>query len=150
MHVLEREVRLNVSSQGLWDFIATPMNLNELTPPDLDFRVISKVPQRMYNGLTILYDLRIPLIGRQRWLTEIKHVREGVSFVDEQRIGPYALWYHYHEVEAINDGETRMLDRVHYRLPFEPLSRPVQQFWVGKKLSDIFDYRSERLAQIFP
>jgi hypothetical protein len=30
------------------------------------------------------------MLGWQHWITEIKHIREGVSFVDEQRHGPYA------------------------------------------------------------
>jgi ligand-binding SRPBCC domain-containing protein len=104
----------------------------------------------MHNVLTILYEIKIPLFGRKRWLTEIKHIREGVSFVDEQRIGPYKLWYHYHEIESIDATHTRMLDRVHYRLPLEPFSLPVHELWVKKMLSDIFDYRSAKLTEIFP
>ena len=150
MHQLHRDIILNVRSDELWDFIATPKNLNQLTPAELDFKILSDIPEHMYNGLTILYEIKIPLLGQRRWLTEIKHIRDGISFVDEQLIGPYKLWYHYHEVKAIGSDRTRMTDRVHYRLPFEPLSRPVHEFWLKNMLEGIFDYRSARLKELFP
>ena len=147
MHILERAIQLPVDAASLWDFIATPRNLNDLTPPDLDFRIISAVPERMFDGL---YEIRVPLFGRQRWLTEIKHIRDGISFVDEQRLGPYRLWYHYHEITPLNDTLTRMLDRVHYQLPYGPLGRLVHEVRVKKMLEGIFAYRAERLRALFP
>lgn len=149
MHILEREITINQPSETLWEFIATPKNLNLLTPPELDFKILSDLPEKMYNGLTILYEIHIPLFGRKRWLTEIKHIREGVSFVDEQRIGPYRLWYHYHQVESLGAEQTRMLDRVHYRLPLEPLSSIVHELKVKSMLADIFNYREEKLRELF-
>ncbi len=150
MHQLERTIDLDVSAAELWEFIATPANLNQLTPPDLDFDIVSSPPDRMFNGLIIEYRIAIPVIGRQRWLTEIKHIREGVSFVDEQRIGPYRLWYHYHEISPVSASRTRMVDRVHYRLPFGPLGVMIEALWVGAKLREIFDYRSKKLRELFP
>lgn len=150
MHSLERKIILPIRQEELWDFVATPVNLNQLTPPELDFKILSDLPERMYNGLTVLYEIKIPIFGRRRWLTEIKHIRDGISFVDEQRLGPYSLWYHYHEVEALDTNQSRMIDRVHYRLPMEPLSRPIHELWVKKMLNDIFDYRSEKLKDLFP
>lgn len=150
MHCLEREIVLDISRDALWDFIATPNNLNRLTPPELDFQIKSAVPERMYNGLTILYEITIPLFGKRRWLTEIKHIHEGHSFVDEQRLGPYRFWYHYHEIQPLNRDQCRMIDRVHYRLPLEPLSLPVHELWVKKMLQGIFAYRARQLPLCFP
>lgn len=149
MHLLERELVLDAPAQKIWDFLATPVNLNELTPEDLQFEILSEIPERMYNGLTILYAIGIPLFGHHRWLTEIKHIVEGHSFVDEQRRGPYRFWYHYHAVEPAAEGRTRMIDRVTYQLPFGLLGRLVHEIRVKKMLVDIFDYRSRKLAEIF-
>jgi ligand-binding SRPBCC domain-containing protein len=66
MHHLEKEITLNVSEEKVWEFLATPLNLNELTPPDLDFRILSELPDKMYNGLMIQYEIRIPLFGTHR------------------------------------------------------------------------------------
>lgn len=149
MYQLEREQVLNSPAQEVWDFLANPVNLNELTPPDVQFEILSRLPQRMYNGLMIHYSIGIPLFGRRPWLTEIKHIEEGNSFVDEQRRGPYRFWYHYHAVEALAEGRSRMIDSVTYQLPFSFLGRLVHELQVKKMLNDIFDYRSQKLTEIF-
>jgi ligand-binding SRPBCC domain-containing protein len=150
MHLLEREIMLNVEPDTIWNFLATPVNLNELTPPDLDFKIISELPDKMYNGLTILYEIKIPLFGKHRWLTEIKHIHEGFCFVDEQRLGPYKLWYHQHSIEAVGKHQTRMIDRVTYQLPFGVIGSLVHQLMVKNMLKRVFDYRASRLLELFP
>ena len=148
MHILEREIILDTDPETLWEFLSTPMNLNDLTPPELHFQVLSEVPQEMYNGLMILYEIQIPLFGKRRWLTEIKHIEAGTFFVDEQRVGPYKLWYHQHRIDAF-DKKTRMIDRVCYQLPFGVLGLLVHRLWVKKMLETIFSYRTARLVERF-
>lgn len=150
MHTLEREIIINAPAEEVWEFLATPVNLDRLTPPELRFRILSEVPEQMFNGLMILYEIGIPLFGRWRWLTEIKHVVPGRSFVDEQRRGPYRFWYHHHEIAPREDGRTQMVDRVTYQLPFGPLGELVHAVQVKQMLEKIFDYRSDKLAEIFP
>lgn len=150
MHCLERKIVLDVDYETLWEFMATPANLNQLTPPELHFQIVSDLPDKMYNGLMIEYRIRIPLFGRWRWLTEIKHIRAGEYFVDEQRLGPYRLWYHEHILESISPQKTRMIDRVSYSLPLGIAGRWINNLRVGAMLDDIFNYRSARLMELFP
>lgn len=149
MHSLERQIDLAANPETVWKFLSTPLNLNELTPPDLHFKILSTVPTRMYNGLTILYEIRVPIFGKRRWLTEIKHIQEGEFFVDEQRSGPYRLWYHQHRIEPLDGQHTRMLDRVFYQLPFGVIGVLANELLVKKMLADIFDYRAQRLGELF-
>ena len=149
MHVIEREIVINARSEKVWGFLATPANLDRLTPPSLKFRILSPVPDQMYDGLTILYEIGIPLFGSWRWLTEIKHIVDGQSFVDEQRLGPYRFWYHYHRIEPLENDRTRMSDRVLYQLPFGPLGELVHAFRIKAMLAQIFEYRAEVLEEIF-
>ncbi len=149
MHRLEKKVLLDAPTDEVWEFLATPLNLNQLTPPDLDFKIISELPDKMYNGLMIEYKIKIPLFGSHRWLTEIKHVQERVSFVDEQRVGPYKLWYHQHIIEPHGETMTNMIDRVRYRLPFGPLGVLVHEIKVKSMLEKIFAYRTQRLYELF-
>jgi len=148
MHILEREVILNTDPNTLWDFLSTPLNLNDLTPPELHFKILSDVPDKMYNGLTILYEIQIPIFGKRRWLTEIKHIETGNFFVDEQRVGPYKHWYHQHRVEAF-ENKAKMIDRVYYQLPFGVLGLLVHKLWVKNMLETIFNYRASRLEERF-
>ncbi|MDT8419210.1 MAG: SRPBCC family protein [Desulfuromonadales bacterium] len=149
MEKIERELILNVDRKTLWDFVSTPVNLNDITPPDLDFRIVSDLPETIHNGLIIVYEISLPIIGRRKWVTEIKHVREGISFVDEQRSGPYGFWYHLHELADAGEGRSSMRDQVHYQVPFGLFGRSFAGGMVRSRLEDIFDYRSARMKEIF-
>lgn len=148
IYTLERSQILPVDADTLWHFLSRPENLNAITPPQLHFTIRSSVPDRMFNGLLVEYRVRVPLFGTQGWLTEIKHIREGVSFVDEQREGPYKLWYHYHEVQPHEAG-SRMIDRVTYKLPFGFLGDLVHALVIKRQLKTIFDYRESALFERF-
>ena len=147
MYLLEREQEVRTTIEKAWDFIETPGNLNRITPPDLDFEIVSNVPDRMYNGLIIEYLITIPFFGRKRWIAEIKHIREPFSFVDEQRTGPYKHWYHYHELRETEDG-IGMTDKVYYAIPYGILGRLLHFFIIKKTLERIFDYRFEKLEEL--
>ena len=101
----------------------------------------------MTNGLLIEYRIKIPLIGHQTWLTEIKHIRHMHSFVDEQRVGPYRFWYHYHELHDMGNG-VRIIDDVTYVIPFGILGRCINFLVISKMLVKIFDYRAKMFEKI--
>jgi ligand-binding SRPBCC domain-containing protein len=149
IYTLERSQELDAPIETVWRFIATPRNLNRITPPDLHFEIVGEVPETMYGGLLIEYRLTIPVFGRRRWVSEIKHIREGGGFVDEQRVGPYKLWYHEHHLEECAGGRTRMTDRVTYVLPFGPVGGLTHRWIVRGQLERIFDHRAAALAELF-
>ncbi len=144
MYILEQEQVLDTSADQLWQFISHPANLNEITPPELDFTIVSKVSEKMYNGLLVEYDVKLPLLGHTEWVTEIKHIVPGKEFVDEQRIGPYRFWYHYHKIEEAESG-VKMIDQVNYMLPYGILGKVVNRLLIRNKLGDIFEYRKQVL-----
>jgi len=82
------------------------------------------------------------------WTTEITHVSAPHFFVDEQRVGPYAIWHHEHHFKAIPGG-VEILDRVNYKVPFGPLGKLAHPFIVKPKLEEIFNYRFEKAEEIF-
>ena len=145
MYILEQQQKVSGSLEQAWAFLQNPANLDRITPPDLKFRIVTEVPAVMVNGLIIEYRITIPFIGTHAWVTEIKHIREGISFVDEQRLGPYRFWYHYHEIRQEEDG-VLLIDRVHYQPPMGILGRIAHWFYIRRTLDRIFDYRRKRLA----
>ena len=148
MYSLHREQIVDTSIKKAWEFVSNPFNLNAITPTELNFRIISDLPDKMFNGLVINYKIYIPILGYQEWVTEIKHISAPYSFVDEQRIGPFKFWYHYHAFEEVKDG-INFIDNVYYDVPFSFLGRIVHRFFVIKMLTRIFDYRREKLTEIF-
>ncbi len=147
MYQLYRELFIDTDIVTAWDFISSPKNLDAITPKDMVFEVVSELPDKMFNGQLIEYRVGIPLLGRQTWVSELKHIRPGHSFVDEQRIGPYKFWYHYHEISMHCNG-VRFVDRVNYVLPFGPLGAIAQQLHVKSQLQYIFDYREVAMHEL--
>lgn len=148
VHHFSREQTIATDLDTAWDFIRSPANLNKITPVDMSFQIVSELPNEMYNGLLIEYRVCIPLLGKQTWLTELKHIRDHRSFVDEQRIGPYKLWFHYHEITEVAAG-VRFVDQVTYIMPFGPIGEIARAIYVKSQLKRIFDYRREAMMQHF-
>lgn len=151
IHILRKKQILRASREEAWQFFSSPHNLARITPPELCFDVLTKdLPERIYAGLMIAYRVR-PLLGIPlTWLTEITHVREGECFVDEQRIGPYAIWHHEHRFHVIGDGCIEMEDRVTYVLPLQPIGDLVHPFLVKPQLDRIFAHREKVVRELFP
>ncbi len=145
---LERSVQVRASLTRVWEFFADPRNLPEITPPWLEFRLVSTPPPRMYPGLLLEYRVR-PFPGPTwPWVTEITHIREGVWFVDEQRIGPYRLWHHEHHFRAVGP-EVEVRDLVLYVLPGGWAGQLALGRAVRARLRAIFDYRERAVRSRF-
>jgi len=134
----------------VWDFISSPKNLKEITPDYMGFDIISKnLPEKMYPGMIISYKVR-PLLGIPiTWVTEITHVVEKKYFVDEQRVGPYALWHHQHFIEPHENG-VMMRDIVSYKPPMGFLGSLANAMIIRRQLEGIFSYREAAMRIRFP
>ena len=149
IHVLTRTQIVPASVEECWAFFSDPRNLAKITPPELDFTVLTALPERVYPGMMIEYRVR-PLFGIPvRWVTEITHVEAEKFFVDEQRIGPYRIWHHEHHFKPLGDGITEVNDKVTYVLPFGPLGDLAHPFLVRPQLEKIFAFREQALRKIF-
>jgi len=135
--------------EQVWPFFATPRNLPLLTPPAVKLRIVSEIPEKMYAGQLIQYRLSLVPGLWLDWLTEIRQVREQEYFADDQRVGPYKLWFHEHLFKAVPGGVT-MIDHVTYGLGFGPLGRLIHWIWVRRKLEAIFEFRRRAIESIFP
>ena len=148
MHHLKQIQTLPVDREILWEFISVPQNLNKITPPEMAFEIIGEPPEKTFAGLLLEYRVKVPLLGWSSWLTEIKYVEEGFSFMDEQRVGPYKLWLHTHKLEDTDEG-TRMTDDIRYLVPFGPIGLLANALYVGRTLRQIFHYRRVKMEEIF-
>ena len=103
---------------------------------------------KMYEGMIITYYVS-PLLGiKMNWMTEITHIKDGQYFVDEQRIGPYALWHHEHHFKEIPGG-VPMNDILNYAIPVGVSGRSAHTVLVGKQIKKIFDFREEAIKKMF-
>lgn len=148
---LHREQFIPGEPAQIWEFFATPRNLDLLTPSHLRFRIVGDLAPKMHPGQLIEYRIGILPGLWTRWLTEITHVRAGEFFVDEQRLGPYRLWHHEHHFAATPDGRgVQMTDRITYDPGWGPIGGLVDALWIRRQLIAVFDYRAKKTAEIFP
>jgi ligand-binding SRPBCC domain-containing protein len=148
MYQLKRKQLVKTDLQTCWDFFSSPKNLSVITPEKMKFTVLTEQPETMYEGLMIAYKVS-PVLGIPLgWITEIKTVKEGLFFVDEQRKGPYSIWHHEHHFEAV-EGGVLMTDIVTYTLPLGFLGKFAHWLFVRKQLETIFEYRFKKVEEIF-
>lgn len=147
MYTLHKKTIVNTSLEQAWNFIKNPENLNHITPDDMAFEIVSELLDEMTEGMLIEYRINIPMLGKQPWLSELKHIVPQSSFVDEQKIGPYKLWYHYHGVEAC-EGGVLFTDRIVYEVPFGIFGKLAHTLFIRKTLERIFSYREHRFEAL--
>jgi ligand-binding SRPBCC domain-containing protein len=148
INCLYREQLIPAPLEKVWEYFCDPKNLNAITPPDMNFEILTGGDIRMYEGQLIEYRVEFVRGLRSRWLTEISHVRECEYFVDEQRMGPYRFWYHEHGFEEAASG-TMMKDRVTYAVPAGFLGDILNRVWIAERLTGIFEYRRKMITELF-
>lgn len=143
---LEREQVVARPIHEVFEFFAQAENLERITPPWLNFEMLTPGPIEMGSGALIDYRLRLhglPL----RWRSRIEVWEEERRFVDQQVRGPYRIWRHLHEFVPLGQS-TRVRDRVEYALPLGWLGGLVGLPFVRRDLARIFDYRQAAVAQL--
>ncbi len=128
-------------------FFARPENLGTITPPWLDFQVLTPSPVPMAKGALIDYDIRLGILPT-RWRTMITSYDPPHGFVDEQLSGPYSFWHHTHEF-IDKDGGTLIRDRILYVLPFGPLGAFFAGAFIRRQLDVIFAHRRKIIGARF-
>lgn len=142
---LEREQIVSRPLPEVFAFFARAANLERITPPWLNFRLLTPEPIEMAPGTLIDYRLRLhglPL----RWTSRIELWEAERRFLDEQVRGPYRLWRHLHEFVPIGHS-TSVRDQVEYALPLGRLGDAVALAAVRRDLVRIFDYRRAAVAR---
>jgi len=127
----------------VFQFFSDAFNLQAITPPWVNFEVLTPAPIRLQAGTLIDYRIRIRGVP-VKWRTEIAEWDPPHRFVDVQLRGPYRLWHHTHGFKE-HDGGTLCTDRVRYH-PWGGVW--VDRLFVRRDVKRIFEYRKLRLASL--
>ena len=128
------------SRPDVFALFSDAFQLERLTPPWLNFRVLTPGPIEMQSGRLIDYQIKLHGIPI-RWRTKITNWEPPHRFTDSQLRGPYRLWVHRHTFEEV-DGGTLVRDRVDYLVPGGAI---VNRLFVQGDLRRIFNYRHDQL-----
>lgn len=141
---LTTQVRLPRPRSEVFAFFADAYQLERITPPWLNFRIVRMSSPAIGAGTLIDYQLRlhgVPL----RWRTRIRVWEPEERFVDEQLSGPYRWWRHEHTFVE-REGFTDMTDTVDYGVPWSFLAHPLL---VRRDLRRIFAFRHREMLRLF-
>jgi ligand-binding SRPBCC domain-containing protein len=141
---LQTELWLPRPRDEVFPFFAEAKNLEALTPPWLQFEVLTPEPIEMRPGTLIDYRIRVHGVPF-RWRTEIAEWQPPHRFVDVQVRGPYTLWHHTHTFGESNGG-TLCADQVHYLPRGGALTN---WLFVRRDVQRIFRYRQQRMKGLF-
>ena len=108
-----------ISKAEAWDFLSDPKNLAVITPQHMGFHILAGADRPMFQGQVIQYI-----------------------------VGPYSLWHHKHFLKEIPEG-VEMEDVIDYKLPFGFLGKLAHPILVKKQLKKIFEFRENKLAELF-
>lgn len=154
--ILETRQEITRPLAEVFTFFEAPENLEAITPPWLNFRILTPSPIRMEQGAVIEYKIRLRGIPI-RWRTVITEYDPPRMFIDKQTRGPYILWEHTHTFEASRTDNGRestlIIDRVRYVPRDIPhwiplLGGLLHRTIVRPDLERIFAYRKTQIARM--
>jgi ligand-binding SRPBCC domain-containing protein len=150
VYKLYREQIVKGNIKDIWKFFSDPRNLSKITPPYMNFKILTEdLPDEIFPGLIIEY--KVSPVGRipVHWVTEITAVEKYKYFIDEQRFGPYKFWHHLHLFQQVDEEKIKIIDKVHYIIPLGIVGQIMNLLFVKKRLDEIFDYRAKVISEIF-
>jgi ligand-binding SRPBCC domain-containing protein len=145
-HVLTRKLTIDLPRKEVFDFFADAGNLERITPPELNFHILTPQPIDIKQDALIDYQLKLRGLSLT-WRTIISVWKPPFEFVDEALKSPYKQWIHRHTFTELERDKTLIEDEVRYRLPFEPFG-DLAHWFVKRELNYIFDFRQKTVAEI--
>lgn len=133
--------------ERVFEFFKKPENLNQVTPLNLGFKILTPSPVLMEKGSVIDYMIRLHGFP-MKWRTVISNYDPPHSFTDIQVKGPYKTWIHTHNFVE-KDGGTLMTDKVEYEVPMGFLGDVIRFLFVRREVEKIFNYRKKVISDIF-
>ena len=144
-HLFEQKQWTSKPLDVVFDYFSNEKNLEALTPPLLQFRVVGKSTENIRKGTKIDYKLKIHGVP-VKWKSLITNWNPMTEFADLQLKGPYAKWYHRHLFKSIAGG-VLIEDKVVYRLPLSYFGDKILHRFIRKDIETIFSYRREKIEE---
>jgi len=129
----------------VFPFFAAAEHLEQLTPPFLNFRILTPRPIVISRGTRIQVPAQTSRHSHPLE-SEITGWNPPDSFSDDQFRGPYRHWHHEHTFEE-RDGGTLVRDKVEYAVPGGGL---VNRLFVAPDLRRIFHHRNRHPQKTLP
>jgi uncharacterized protein (TIGR01777 family) len=131
----------------VFQFFSDEHNLERITPPFLNFKVLGKTTAQIEKDTEIEYKLKLHGLPMS-WRSRIDIWEPNQRFRDIQLKGPYKVWKHLHTFQEVRGG-TLIRDDIRYALPMGFLGQTFAGAWVARDVGQIFTYRQKIIEEIF-
>lgn len=136
---------LPASARDVYEWHARPGAFERLAPPWQRIEVVSREGGIEDRG-RVVFDARFGPLNR-RWVAAHRDAVPGEGFVDEQLEGPFAAWVHTHRFLPLEEGTSRLVDEIVYRLPFGALGDAFGGATAKRELERLFRFRHRRTRE---
>ncbi len=139
---------LPLNKEAVFKFFSQAENLEVITPPWVNFKILKMSDDKIKEGTLIDYKLKIKGVPAS-WKTLIRRWSPPNEFTDDQVKGPYTIWSHTHRFMELQGG-TLMTDEVIYKAPFGPIGHIVNEVMIRSDVAKIFNYRTFKIHEVLP
>lgn len=133
------------SRGDIFGFLRDALQLEQITPARLNFRVLTRGPIKLEKGCLIDDGIRLHGIPIG-WQTEISWWEPPCASTARHVCGPFQPWEHLDTFKEV-EGRTRTVDGVRYKPCGGSL---VNWLVVERDLYRIFVYLERRMLELFP
>lgn len=145
MPLFEFRGSINCSQETVFEFILSPDNLADISPPEVDMRILEG-PERVSQGSRIEFE--VAGFGQvRRGVHEITELEYPRRLVEHQVTGFLPMWIHEHLFEQSNNGSTLMIDRIEFQPPKGLVGRLITAERIRGHLEDVFAFRHAALRE---
>ena len=145
--ILQRKSVVRAPIEKVFDFFSNAKNLEVLTPPFLQFKILEQTTPTIQKGTIFTYQLKIHGVPI-KWKSLIEEWVPNSHFVDVQIKGPYKKWHHLHTFKSVPEG-THIEDTVNYTVRMGMIGDLLLGRWIRKDVESIFTYRESKIQSIF-
>ncbi|CAN5628691.1 TIGR01777 family oxidoreductase [soil metagenome] len=138
MPVFSRRTLIQASPDDLFRWHARPGAFERLAPPWQEIALLRH--DGIKDGDFAVLKMRI---GPASVTWEMVHegYSEGRQFCDRQISGPFASWYHTHEIIPAGKHQALLDDEIKYELPLRAVSKHMAGWYADRELERVFRYR---------
>jgi ligand-binding SRPBCC domain-containing protein len=130
---------------ALRSFLGRPVNLPQISNPELELEVLSAPPE-VTVGERI--EFRISAYGfKQRAMHEYLIVAED-TIVESQIEGPLRAWRHSQRIEVAGSGHCRLIDEIDFEPPGGMLGFLLTEARIMESLEEGMDFRYSVLQEL--
>lgn len=143
-----RSCLLEATPEAVFDFHADPRNIVHVSPPGQDAQIRQGAGPATAGAP---FEVEVTLLGYlpMRWLATWQEVDRPRLLCDIASPALFPHWEHRHEFEPAGPGQTRLTDRVRYRLPGGWLGWLVGQTVVRAMFALMFAFRHRQTQAYF-